>query len=192
MNVRGLVIGVGTVLVAVVVLLLLSREQSGKNQSVLDQQSLPVSRSDYYMEGVVSRHFDAGGNLSHVLHAPRIDYFLAEQRSLMQQPHIQLLRSDGAPWEVRAAEAEATHQQDTITLRNQVLLQRAAHAGVAALQMDTDTLTVNMSEHSAQTDAPVRFRSSQGEVSGVGLRADFANEQLHLLAQVKGRYEHAR
>ena len=192
MNVRGLVIGAGTLLVAVVVLLLLNREQSGKNQTVLQQQEPEIAQSDYYMEGVVSRHFDVNGKLSHVLQAPRIDYFLAEQRSLMQQPHIQLLASDGTPWDVRAREAIAEHQQDAVTLRDQVLLERIAPAGAATLRMETAQLTVNLSERRAHTDAPVRFRSNQGEVNAVGLTADFANEKLHLLAQVKGHYEDAR
>ncbi|MFZ5843506.1 MAG: LPS export ABC transporter periplasmic protein LptC [Pseudomonadota bacterium] len=192
MNVRGPLIGAGTLLVAVVVLLLLNREQSGKNQTELQQQTSDVAQSDYYMEGVISRHFDANGKLSHVLQAPRIDYFLAQQQSLMQQPHIQLFGSDGTPWDVRAAQAIAEHQQDTVTLREQVWLERGAQAGVAALRMETDQLTVKLSERRAHTDAPVRFRSSQGEVKAVGLTADFANEKLHLLAQVKGHYENAR
>lgn len=189
-NWGGLVISVITLLVAIIVLVLLSREQAGKQ--LLDtpgRVSLQESRSDYFMEGVISRHFDQTGALSHVLSAPRIDYFIAEQRSVMQQPHIQLTRSSGEPWQVRADHADAVHQTEQVQLKGNVSLSRASGSGAVSLRMETTALDVNMQARSASTDAEVRFTSPGGYVKATGLRADFTTEQLQLLAQVEGRYE---
>lgn len=189
MNWRGLAIGAVTLVVGLIVLALLSREQSGKNQSAAVFEALQESRSDYYMEGVVSRHFDAAGQLSHVLMAPRIDHYQDQKRSLMQQPRIQLARPDGAPWEVSAELADAEHSSEKLTLRQQVALSRAGSNNVAPLRMETDSLIVDMQARTADTAAEVRFRSSNGHVSATGLRANLATEQLELLANVKGHYE---
>ena len=190
MNVRGWIIGGVTLLVALIVLALLNREQSGKNQSSAAMiAALQEARSDYYMEGVISRHYDVNGQLSHVLSAPRIDHFQDQRRSLMQQPHIQLARPDGIPWEVHAALADAEHSSDKLTLRQQVSLSRAAVANVAPLRMETDTLRVDMQARTAETSSAVRFSSSYGSVSAIGLRANFSTEQLELLSNVEGHYE---
>ncbi len=189
-NWRGLVIGVVTLLVAITVLVLLSREQAGKHLLETPVRvTLQESRSDYFMEGVVSRHFDQAGALSHVLSAPRIDYFIAEQRSVMQQPHIQLARDSGEPWQLRADHADAIHQTEQVLLNGNVSLNRASGSGAVALRMETSQLSVNMQARSASTDAEVRFTSPGGYVKATGLRADFTTEQLQLLAQVEGRYE---
>jgi lipopolysaccharide export system protein LptC len=190
MNLRGLIIGAVTLLVALIVLALLSREQSGKNQSSASvTAALQATRSDYYMEGVVSRHFDLNGQLSHVLIAPRIDHFQDQKRSLMQQPRIQLARPDGVPWEVSAELADAEHSSEKLTLRQQVSLSRSAVAGVAPLRMETDMLIVDMQARTADTSSTVHFSGANGKVSATGLRANLTTEQLELLSNVKGHYE---
>lgn len=189
-NWRGLLVGSITLVVALIVLTLLSREEAGQNQTATEaRESLQQTRSDYFMEGVVSRHFDANGQLSHVLAAPRIEHFLDQHRSIMQQPHIQLTRPDGAPWEIRANRADADHPVGTIALEGSVRLSRAGQNGLAALQMETEQLQVDMQARLAETEGNVRFLSPGGEVTSTGLKADFAAEQLQLLSNVQGHYE---
>jgi len=55
--------------------------------------------------------------------------------------------------------------------------------------MDTDKLVVDLSTRIAETAADVRFTSPGGQISGTGLHANLATEQLQLLANVKGHYE---
>ncbi|NQD39026.1 LPS export ABC transporter periplasmic protein LptC [Permianibacter sp. IMCC34836] len=190
LNWRGVIIGAGTLLVALVVLTVLNREQAGKNQPTAAMtEALQEARSDYYMEGIVSRHFDSAGQLSHVLTAPRIDHFQDQKRSQIQQPRIELVRADGKPWEVAAEFADAELGSDQLTLNKQVSLSRAGSDGVPALRMETDTLTVDMNARTADTAARINFVSPNGRVSATGLHANLATEQLQLLADVKGHYE---
>ena len=190
MNWRGLVIGAITLLAGLIVLALLNREQTGENQAKsIFANGSAQQRSDYFMEGVVSRNFDQNGQLSHVLKSPRIDHYQDQQISLMQQPHIQLARPDGTPWEVSAQSAQAEHRSEKLVLRDQVSLTRAGEGGVASLRMDTDKLVVDLSTRIAETAADVRFTSPGGQISGTGLHANLATEQLQLLANVKGHYE---
>lgn len=190
MNWRGLLIGGITLLVGLIVLALLSREQAGKNQpreARLDDRAAP--RSDFYMEGVLSRHFNRDGRLSHELSAPRIDYFLDAQTSQMQQPQIRLAPADGQLWQLSATLANANHASDTLWLQQDVRLIRPAPDGAPTLQMTTDQLNVNLLGRTADTDGDVKFTSPGGQVTATGLRANLDTEQLELLANVQGHYE---
>lgn len=189
-NWRGLLIGAVTLSVGLLVLAMLSREEAGKNQlRVPGTTDDTLARSDYYMEGVVSRHFDQHGHLSHVLSAPRIDHFLAEKRSRMQQPAISLIRADGTPYELHAALADAEHGTETVRLQQDVTLSRAGQGAVAPLRMETEQLQIDLRARSAETPGPVRFVSSTGTVSATGLRANLVTEQIELLAKVQAHYE---
>lgn len=189
-NWRGLLIGAVTLTVGLLVLTLLSREESGKNQLRLTGATdETLARSDYYMEGVVSRHFDSHGQLSHVLTAPRIDHFLAEKRSRMQQPVISLIRADGTPYELHAVLAEAEHGTETVQLQQNVSLSRAGQGAVAPLRMETEQLQIDLRARSAETSGAVRFVSGTGTVSATGLRANLVTEQIELLAKVQAHYE---
>ncbi len=188
---RKLLLGLLTAAAAIIVLMLLSREQAGKKLLLGDSGPLSSEKqhSDYFMEGVVSRQFDEKGQLTHVLRSPRIDHFEAAKRSAMQTPSIELIQAGGTPWTVTARNADADHGSDQLWLKEDVRLSRADAAGATTLQMETAQLKVDMTARVANTDTEVRFVSPGGFISGTGLRANFATEQLDLLANVKGHYE---
>lgn len=181
-------IGLIPIIGIIVTIILISRS----NQELIRPSDVSSAMSSaegaYFMENMISTNFDVNGKQSYVMQSPRVDHFPEESRSEIYKPTITFNRPEGPPWLLSAEKATAQHPSQEMLMVGQVRLHRRAEPPYAEVEMTTDSLVLNAQTRQAKSDYPVRFNSTQGYVSGVGLRADLATEQLKLLSNVEGEY----
>jgi len=73
-------------------------------------------------------------------------------------------------------------------LRDQVKVERLTEGKDDTLEIHTEALKVVPAEEYAETDQPVTIVTALGVTQAVGMQANLKQQQLELLAQVRGEY----
>lgn len=91
---------------------------------------------DYYLSKVKYRVMAKSGKLDYELRSPFLQHFKQEDISRIDRPEIDIYRKD-QHWQVEAKTAEMRHQQNTLYLIDNVLMQRQ---GEEPMQLSTQLL----------------------------------------------------
>jgi lipopolysaccharide export system protein LptC len=133
--------------------------------------------------------FDETGQLTARFQSPRIEQFEARNETLMESPEATLYGEPGnAPWQVRANEGRFMEAKDLVHLTGDVRVFREAEGG-RPLTLTTSTLTLDNTERTVYTDAPVELTDSFSLTRATGMKAWIDDRILELNSQVEGRYE---
>jgi len=140
--------------------------------------------------------FDETGRKVRQLNGKRISYFDADKRSLIEAPHLYVLRLSGdkkseTPWEVTADRATAYQSSSIIDLYGNVtLFSNTAPNG--PMRIVSEYLHVNTERELAHTDKAVNIHIRNSVSQAVGMRADLARDYLQLPSRVKEIHEAPR
>ena len=99
-------------------------------QSALE---IPVD-VDYYLEQFIYRVMNQSGSLDYVLRSPYLQHFKHEDISRIDAPTINIYRNHD--WQIAAKTAEMLHQQNSLNLIDDVLMQRQDGAFMQIINAD--------------------------------------------------------
>lgn len=78
---------------------------------------------DYYLSQVDYRAMDEAGKLDYRLQTPRLEHYIRQDISSIEQPRVELIGT-ASHWRLRASQATLQHQQERFELVDQVTLKR--------------------------------------------------------------------
>ncbi len=132
-------------------------------------------------EGLPEREFRAE-KLLHYANAKTTDIL---------QPVFTIFHPERAPWQLTSDKGRTFHGRHTsdvirLDLWHDVLLQQIE--GNKTTEMRTSTIAVFPEDDFAETDQAVLFSQPGQVLSGVGMRANFAENALELFSQVRSEH----
>ncbi|MDR0528136.1 MAG: LPS export ABC transporter periplasmic protein LptC [Zoogloeaceae bacterium] len=146
---------------------------------------------DSIAERVTMLRYDEKGRLAYRMTAKRLEHYPDDDSVLAQTPFLVRYRAAAPNVTVEGENALITENGKRVLLRGDVVLNRAAYAGRAALIARTPELTVFPDEGRAFNQHPVEIRQGEDWVTGVGLAADQTLSNLTLGKSVRGIF-HSR
>ena len=93
-----------------------------------------------------------------------------------------------APWQVQANKGQFMEADDLVHLTGDVRVSQQAQGG-RPLTLTTSTLTLDNTERTVYTDAPVELTDSFSLTRATGMKAWIDDRILELDSDVEGRYE---
>ncbi len=156
-------------------------------QTALRAPPVAKHEPDYYMEKFKLTITDPQGVPLQWLEADKMLHYV-DRTAELTAPLLRAVQANKGEWRVRALLGSVESDQQ-INLTGDVTVEYHASQSVAsALSLRTDQLRVNLADNTGATDGPVTMEQANARVSAVGLRFDLNQQQMHLLANVRGQY----
>ena len=178
-----LLILIATVLVAAYVSWLLDTFRQETRQA----GPLPAAAPDYLLDDFTATRFDARGHMQQQLTAAHGRHFPADGRILLSRPRL-AITEDSPPWTLAADSGLVTDGGNRIRLDGTVEARRPASDDHPALHLITRDLLVLPPEARAETAARADLHAGPHRLSGTGMRLDWRQRRLQLLADVESHY----
>lgn len=150
--------------------------------------NISSSESDFQMENSTSVQFDELGFAKYQLKANTITTVENDDTTYLVNPYMTIFRQDGMPWHINAETGEVLKNQETILLKDNVIVRRVAPEA-DAVKMETEFLTVYPKKDFAETDLPVVISTIYDKVDAIGMKSYFKEERIELLNDVRGYHE---
>lgn len=145
---------------------------------------------------LIIEHFRAvrlniAGLRESVIEAPRLAQLPNNLGTRIEQPALDWYQPDGQTrkWRLQAEQGWVSADQQLVRLEGEVTMVRTADSGEPPMTITTRDVLVRPSERYAETAAPMRAVTPQGEFRAVGVRAWLDQERLELLSEVRGTHE---
>ena len=163
------------------------------------EQAAPVLASgerhdpDFYLKDFTLTTMDKSGAPRNRLASPYMVHYADDDVSEVTTPRMQVFKKDAPPWHIDAGSGVILSEGKTVLLRGGVVISQNNPQNGQRTTLRTPDLTVTPDSESAETASPVNFSDSAGNVvDAVGMRANFKDERLELLSQVRGQYVPAK
>lgn len=183
---------------AVLILLAIIGLSLTKDDKLMPPTSPPTANTsepqpDTVIDNAQLDAFDENGHKVRQLTGKRITYFDTDQRSLVEAPHLYILRHSDektapTPWEVTADNAVAYQASNIIDLYGNVTLFSDATPG-GPTRITSEYLHINTASKLVQTDKAVTIHARNSVSRAVGMWADIGRDHLLLPARVKEIHE---
>jgi len=170
--------------------------QDTNKQTTEDQKS--ASRfPDYFMENFSITNLDIKGQPESVLQAKKMLHYADDDSAELELPFLKVIRENSSVT-LRAEHATFFKQENTLYLRDNVIIHRAASHEASQeassqaqteLTIYTDYLKINTLTNIAETDKAAKIKTPQAEITSMGLIFDNKKATLKLNSKVKGIYE---
>lgn len=151
---------------------------------------------DYTITDFHALDLDENGRLRYELVAEQLVHFAVPEHAELTAPDMVFYRNGvpGSPlatdpWQLTANTGLITGSGQRLDLAGEVKVTRLVADGVDRMTMESSALTVLGDQEFATTDGPFTLRSAQAELTGVGMKIDMKHGRMHLLSQVRGRYD---
>lgn len=147
-----------------------------------------IGAVDFFAQDIALTGFDSLGRARYRLFADRLTHFGNTDDMDLEKPRILSLRSDQPQVQATALHAHATNNAQTVQMRGNVVITRAASADRAAMVMQTDELTAVPDEDHFWTDQPVRLQSGAMVMNARGMDFDNIARRVELNSEVVGTF----
>jgi lipopolysaccharide export system protein LptC len=182
---------------AVLALAMLAALSNGLLQTA--EQPAPARASgerhdpDFYLKDFTLTTMDKTGAPRNRLESPYMVHYADDGVSEVTTPRMRVFRKDAPPWQIDAGTGVILAEGKTVLLRDGVVIRQNHPQNGQHSTLRTADLTVTPDREFAETASPVSFTDSAGNaVDAVGMRANFTDERLELLSQVRGKYVSAK
>jgi lipopolysaccharide export system protein LptC len=146
-----------------------------------------VGGVDSLAESIVLTGFDEAGRARYRLYAATMSHDGGSDDMDLEHPRIVSVRPDQPRVEAVSDTAHATNNAETIDMRGNVVLVRAAGEGRPGLRLETDSLHAVPDADRFSTDDLVRVEHGASRMQAQGMVYDNIARHLDLLAAVEGR-----
>ena len=142
----------------------LSPKQEKKQSTIPDD-------IDYFLTNMTYRMLNAEGELDFQLHSPRLEHYPHNDVSSIELPSMQVY-TEADPWQIDALSGEIEHGDETLRLRDKVVMQKS---GARPMQVFTDDILFEPNRNlvTAKTDilmldheARIEAEQAQFDLSG--------------------------
>ena len=142
---------------------------------------------DYYANNLQTYILDETGAPSYYLETTALTHYPDNNTTELNEPRFLLYNQNQISWSINAASGRIETDRNEIQLSGKVLAQDKSTAQKISLK--TNTLLFKPDTKTAETTAQVFIQNTHGKTEATGLNADLNNNQLKLLANVRGVYD---
>ena len=152
-----------------------------------EQDVVLNTRPDYVLHDYEIVSLDKLGKESFTLRGPRLQRDPADKTMTLITPQFQVPDREQHYWDVRAQRGFVPAGGGQLELTGQVIAISPPQAPPAT-RIETESLTLRLGEHHAQTSDAVTITQPGLTMRGIGMRADLDRQHVSLLSQVRARY----
>jgi lipopolysaccharide export system protein LptC len=135
---------------------------------------------DYIIDNFSWVRMSETGKPRYVISGERLTHHPVDNTALVDKPVVQSLTVEHPPMTMTAERALVSQNQNQIDLTGNVDIQRPAGAKSEPLRIRTQALTVLPDEDIVKTDKAIEMQLGASSVTGVGMVANNATQQVHL------------
>ncbi|SPE25704.1 conserved exported hypothetical protein [Burkholderiales bacterium] len=147
-----------------------------------------IGAVDLFAEDIALTGFDTMGRAHYRLFADRMTHFGSSDDVDLENPRLLSLRLDQPQVQATALRAHAINNAQTVQMRGNVVITRAASAERPAMRMQTEELTAIPDEDRFWTEAPVRIESGRSVINARGMDFDNIARHVELHSDVVGSF----
>jgi LPS export ABC transporter protein LptC len=160
--------------------------QTLRNQAASD--SGRIGQIDFFAEKIALTGFDVLGRGHYRLFADRMTHFGNSDDVDLTNPRLMSMRTDQPQVQATARSAHVHNNAETVQMREDVVVTRAAEGSRPPMRLETEELFAAPDDDHFWTDAPVKMRSGNALLNGVGLDFDNLAQRIELRARVTGNF----
>ena len=135
---------------------------------------------DYIVDNFSWVRMSEAGKPRYVISGERLTHRPVDNTALVDKPVVQSLTDEHPPMTMTSDSALVSQNQNQIDLTGNVDIRRPGNAKSQPLRIQTPALTVLPDEDIVKTDKPIQMKLGASSVSGVGMVANNATQQIHL------------
>ena len=135
---------------------------------------------DYIIDNFSWVRMSESGKPRYVISGERLTHHPVDNTALVDKPVVQSLTVEHPPMTMTAERALVSQNQNQIDLTGNVDIKRPAGAKSEPLRIRTEALTVLPDEDIVKTDKAIEMQLGASSVTGVGMVANNATQQVHL------------
>ena len=135
---------------------------------------------DYIVDNFSWVRMSEAGKPRYVISGERLTHHPVDNTALVDKPVVQSLTVEHPPMTMTAEHALVSQNQNQIDLTGNVDIKRPAGAKSEPLRIRTEALTVLPDEDIVKTDKAIEMQLGASSVTGVGMLANNATQQVHL------------
>ncbi|HKM36317.1 MAG TPA: LPS export ABC transporter periplasmic protein LptC [Thiopseudomonas sp.] len=160
------------------------------NPAENDPSALTVTDNsiDFFAQGTHTLQFTEAGTLHYELNSPRIEHTQNDDITVLLQPDLLLFRGTDLPWHISSERSEVSPEGTEVTLIKQVRIERTDEQGRPTI-LTTEQLTYVPATDYAHTQLAVKIEAANAVTTGVGMQTYLNESKMHLLSNVRGRYD---
>ena len=164
-------------------LLELSNKSPNKTPSKVEN-----TKPDYFVENFTYSKLDANGLVQYRVEGDRMTHYPSDKHNVVEKPVIRNFAPNRPPTTLRAEIANINGDHSEVRLIDKVILERAEVRGEEPLTVTSDYMLVLPEKDIVTTDRHVDIRVGNMHLSGTGMVANNATQQLTLESRVNGVY----
>jgi lipopolysaccharide export system protein LptC len=135
---------------------------------------------DYIIDNFSFVRMTETGQPRYVISGERLTHRPADNTSVIEKPVVQSMTVDHPRMTITANDAHVNQEQNQIDLNGNVDISRPGSKTTQPMRIRTEALTVLPDEDIAKTDKPIHMTLGASSVTGVGMVANNATQQLTL------------
>ena len=147
-----------------------------------------IGAVDFFAQNIALTGFDSLGRARYRLFADRMTHFGNSDDADLENPRLVSLRPDQPLVQATARYAHATNNAQTVQMRGNVVITRAAAPDRDAMRMQTEELMAIPDEDRFWTDEPVRLESGASVTTARGMDFDNIARRVQLHSDVVGKF----
>ena len=142
---------------------------------------------DYVLRDFELQFFDVDGNPTLNLKAPILRNNPELELGTIENP-VMIYHEADATWDFSSETATVTADKEHVELSGHVNLYRRELASGQWVELNTSTVSVEVTPRTAMTDEAVSFFDGRNQVDAIGMDLDMINNTIKLKKQVKAIY----
>ncbi len=142
---------------------------------------------DFYLKIFELTSMSEKGLPRHRLVADSMFHYPDDDTAVIHMPRLTFYQDGNNVWEIKADEGLAIDGGKRLKLIGPVFIQRKS-GDDTQLKIFTSDVLVTADSEVAETKNPVKIYQDNGITYAVGMKVDFKNRKLDLLADVRGEY----
>jgi lipopolysaccharide export system protein LptC len=135
---------------------------------------------DYIVDNFSWVRMSEAGKPRYVISGERLTHRPVDNTALVDKPVVQSLTNEHPPMTMTSNSALVSQNQNQIDLTGNVDIRRPGNAKSQPLRIRTQALTVLPDEDIVKTDKPIEMKLGASSVTGIGMVANNATQQVHL------------
>jgi lipopolysaccharide export system protein LptC len=147
----------------------------------------PGHKIDYFLKDFEVLSMTLTGSKKLRIQAEHMQHFVDDDSTELSKPVMTMYSPDKPDLHINSETGYISSDGELVLLNGAVNIKRNALKNIAAMEVDTHNLRVQLPNDFAETDEFVTIKSGANTIEGIGLRAHFREPiNIKILDQVRG------
>ncbi|MBQ0725416.1 MAG: LPS export ABC transporter periplasmic protein LptC [Cycloclasticus sp.] len=161
------------------------------HETPLDDKAIkPAHKIDYFLKDFDLLSMTMAGQPKQRLHGAYMQHFVDDDSTEITTPKMTMYTLDKPDLHIHSETGYISSDGQLVLLNGAVKVKREALKNIAAMEIDTHNLRVQLANDFAETDEFVKIKSGNNIIKGNGLRAHFREPiNIKILENARGHHE---